>query len=174
MKTISATATGIVITYENTGNTLFVKYGESDFQDKPSRSERPRLKDIQNYNPVQQNMLNRIMKGVSFYSEKELSELPKNIVKSIASDHEKASFLLRKLKVNTYYHAENKLLNAIFPNVKLGDKIMDYYIGCNQVVALSFIELGIGMEAVVSNLIRNRFLPKNFNDLSLQELSKSL
>ena len=170
MKTITASAKGITITYQNTGNSSFIEY-EADVR---SSETSPLIDSAKTYNPVQQNMMNRVLKGLDYYSANDLKGIPRVVQKAIVADHSKATFAIRKLKVNRYYRMENKLLNAIFPNMKIGSRIIDYYVGCNQAVSKGFAELKIEIDEVVAALVSQRLLPKDFDSISIENTTLKL
>jgi len=172
MKTISASKNGITISYDNSDRSSFIKYEQTNSLQIENNLNLKRKRIL--YNPVQQSMMNRLMKGLTYYSEKELNAIPSEVRKLIDQDYEKAQFAIRKLKVNKYYYAENKLLNAIFPHIKLGSKIIDYYTGCADAINQSLNKLNISMEEVADSFIEHHLLPSDFKEFTPSYLSEKL
>lgn len=166
MKTVSASATGIMITYDKVGH----RKRKTDYQ-LYEHEQRRSINKIPVMNPLQEIMILRLEKGTNFYTQKELSDMPSDIVREIRVNDDTAKLAVRKLKVNTFFYAENRLLNNIFPNVHLGSKLTDYYVGCEGALRASFKTLKITKTILSKAFINCGLLPRNFLSITSQTLS---
>jgi len=118
-------------------------------------------------NEIQIPMYTRLMKK---YTESEMSFMKPWIKKALAEDYRKAQFLLRKMKFDKQYNAETKIVNAMFPHMKIGTKLIDYLYKNDLPKEVTLRSLHISQQEVVDEFIKNRLLPKNFYELTFTSL----
>lgn len=170
MKTISANATGIIVKYDRRRKSVYMRY---DTLLQPI-IETPNQPVSQSFNPLQEIMIMRTERGLNFYTRQELSHLPVDIQSEITRNDEKSKLALRKLKINTFYQAENRLLNVIFPHVNLGSKLTDYYVSCEEAVRMTTDQLRITKENIAKAFIDCGLLPRNFYAIKPETILLSL
>lgn len=173
-KIITCTERGIIIYYEKMNKSSFVPYENNNFiSNFSSRSSTYQSEDIQ-FNLLQQIMYDKLVKGTGYYTKSELNNLPEHLIKLIKVKHSKAQFLVRKLRVDSYFKAETKLLNAIFPWVNLGSKMNDYYEGADVPNTVTNYSLGITKKVMVNTFIEHKLLPTDFLNISVTQIQNSL
>jgi hypothetical protein len=170
--TVTATAQGI-ITYDNTGKQIIQRYAQT-YQAK-SHFKAPRVQatatDLEkiHLNMIQRQMFRRLMYGLKEYTPEQMATMSPSAVTNIVEDYKKAKRALHILKSKRYYQAETKLLSAIFPNMELGTKDFDWYLDVPKHVTLR--SLGISTKEVIDEFITRRLLPKNFYNLTPENVS---
>jgi hypothetical protein len=118
-------------------------------------------------NFLQEKMYNRLTKGIAYYTKEEISMLSYREIKQIEDNFEKSKFIIRKMKVDSYYKTINKLVCAIFSTYNIGSKMRDYY-KVNVPLNITLKSLGITKKDVVDNFIEHRLLPSDFYSLSVE------
>jgi len=177
-KSIHCNAKGILIYHENHQKSHFVPYAEEldqkYYQDKAARKSIVAEMEILHLNLVQSMMYDRLVRGMGYFSKPEIANMSQKMKSKIEAEHSKVQFLVRKLRVDAYYRAETKLLNAIFPHAKLGSKVSDYYMGADVPRHVTNQKLGISKKVMIETFIQNRLLPLNFFDITVEKTALSL
>jgi len=177
-KTIHCTAKGILIHHENHHKSHFVPYAEEldqkYYQDKAARKSIVAEMEMLHLNPVQSTMYERLVRGLGYFSKADVTNMPQKTKSKIEAEHSKAQFLVRKLRVDAYFKAETKLLNAIFPHANIGSKVSDYYNGADVPRHVTNQRLGITKKVMIETFIQNRLLPLNFFEISVESTALSL
>jgi hypothetical protein len=177
-KTIHCTAKGILIHHENHHKSHFVPYAEEldqkYYQDKAARKSIVAEMEMLHLNPVQSTMYERLVRGLGYFSKSDIANMPQKTKSKIEAEHSKAQFLVRKLRVDAYFKAETKLLNAIFPHANIGSKVSDYYNGADVPRHVTNQRLGITKKVMIETFIQNRLLPVNFFDITVESTALSL
>lgn len=162
-QTITATAQGI-ITYDNKGNQIVQRY-DATYQKKSHYKPKHVQKTADDFdkihlNLVQRQLFRRLMYGLKEYTPEQMATLSPSAITQIVEDYKKAKRALHVVKAKKYYHAETKLMNAIFPNMNIGSKDFDWYLDIPKNVTLR--SLGITTKEVIDEFITRKLLPKNF------------
>jgi hypothetical protein len=163
-KTITATAKGVAINYEDTGKSCFIPYEPNAYQEKEKQNYQKSVRFYE-MNTIQRNMYRRLLYGLGAYSQEEIKTMSPAIIFSINKDHHKAKQQINKLKYERMFGAVNKLLNVIFPHVKF-----DFYKDGQDVNFPTFKELKISTIDIVNTWIEGKLLPSNFHQLSEEQL----
>lgn len=166
---VTATAQGIV-TYDNNGNPIFERYStkfqaKSDYKPKHIQQTSTDLEKI-HLNMIQRQMFRRLMYGLKEYGPEQIACMSPSSISRIVEDYKKAKRALHILKAKKYYHAETKLLSAIFPHANLGQKDHDWFLELPKNVTLR--SLGISTKEVIDEFIKRKLLPRNFYQLTPQ------
>ena len=169
---ITETAQGI-ISYDKDGNQVIQRYDKtyqkkSDFKPKHILQTSQDLEKI-HLNIIQRQMFRRLMYGLKEYTPEQMAAMSPSVITNIVEDYKKAKRALHVLKAKRYYHAETKLLNAIFPNMEIGTKDFDWYLDVPKNVTLR--SLGISTKEVIDEFINRRLLPKNFYAVTPENVS---
>lgn len=128
--------------------------------------------EIDPYNSYQNYLYNRALRGLSIYSEKEVSEMEQKKKKKIEKDHKKVQKIINLLKQEVTNQLANDFFVRVFPNTEFTKSLVCHYgiVGDeNHVNNLSFKLLGITKPLLVARLIEKKMLPKNFNELIPKE-----
>lgn len=169
---ITATAQGLV-SYDNNGKVQMERYAKT-FQSKsdykPAHIQKTST-DLEKYhlNMVQRQMFRRLMYGLKEYAPEQIASLSPSTLSKIVEDYKKAKRALHIMKAKKYYHAETKLMNAIFPTFNIGSKDHDWFLELPKHVTLR--SLGISTKEVIDEFIRRKLLPKNFHSITIQNVS---
>lgn len=159
MKTITATAKGIAINYEDSNKSTFIYYEQTSAI----------IKEQNNYfemNAIQRSMFRRLMYGINAYSSEEIQTMTEIIKYSIKKDHTKAIEVVNKMKYEKYYGDYNKLLSAIFPKIKLS-----FYKDGQDFPTPSLKELKITTSDIINAWINEKLLPLNFYQITQESLT---
>ena len=103
------------------------------------------------------------------YTPEQIAAMSPSSISKVVEDYKKAKRALHVLKAKKYFHAETKLMNALFPNQNIGSKDFDWYLDLPKNVTLR--SLGIGTKQVIDEFISRKLLPKNFYSLSPENVS---
>jgi hypothetical protein len=171
----NASATGIRINHTS-GAYKFIQYDSSldlNYQEQREKlrfSKNPNgyQQDILALNAVQESMFLRLTKK---YDKEDLRCMPVNTRRKITKDYESAQFIIRKFILDEHYHLENKLINAMFPHVEIGSKISDYFFKTRIPTGVTLTSVGISKRQLISEFISKNLLPKDFFELSVENLS---
>jgi hypothetical protein len=185
----TATAQGVVLQGENSSS--FQRYQPSDKAGRrnyharvstQNKSVHASTRENLQLNQIQRSMYRRLMYGLSEYTPDMLAAMSLQSILQVNRQHEQAQQVLYKLKVDRYFQAENKLLNAIFarftkeraisrelsqPPLKgreIGTKRSDYLVKLPGTATLR--KLGINTREICQAFISARLLPRDFFTLS--------
>ncbi len=169
---ITATAQGLV-SYDSTGNVHMERYAKT-FQSKSDYKPKhiaQTSENIEKYhlNMIQRQMFRRLMYGLKEYTPEQIAALSPSSISKIVEDFKKAKRALHIMKAKKYYHAETKLFNAIFPSFNIGSKDHDWFLEIPKNVTLR--SLGISTKEVVDEFIKRKLLPKNFHNITIQNVT---
>jgi hypothetical protein len=165
---ITATAQGL-IAYDDKGYAKMIRYGKIQ---KTQRA--PHILKTQSeiekihLNLVQREMFRRLMYGLKEYTPEQVASFSPSTLTKIVEDYKKAKRALHVLKAKRFYYAETRLMSAIFPHAKIGEKDHDWYLELPKSVTLR--SLGISTKEVLDEFIKRRLLPKNFHDITLENI----
>lgn len=164
---VTATAQGI-ITYDNQGKQIVQRYEttyqlKSHFKPKHIQKTAEEVDKI-HLNMIQRQMFRRLMYGLKEYSPEQMASMSPSAITQIVEDYKKAKRALHVLKAKKFYHAETKLMNAIFPNMNIGSKDFDWFLDIPKNVTLR--SLGISTKQVIDEFISRKLLPKNFYSIT--------
>jgi hypothetical protein len=169
---ITATAQGL-LTYDKNGKPQLERYtqnfqSKSDYKPKHIAQTSTDLEKI-HLNMVQRQMFRRLMYGLKEYTPEQMSTLSPSAISKIVEDYKKAKRALHIMKAKKYYYAETKLMNAIFPTFNLGSKDHDWFLELPKTVTLR--SLGISTKEVIEEFVKRKLLPKNFFNITIQNVS---
>ncbi len=165
---ITATAQGI-ISYDKEGRQIVQRYDRT-YQSASSKNRTQRIQATMDevekihLNLVQRQMYRRLMYGLKEYTPEQISAMSPATISKIVEDYKKAKRALHVLKAKKYFHAETKLMNALFPNANIGSKDFDWYLDLPKSVTLR--SLSIGTKQVIDEFISRKLLPKNFYSIN--------
>ena len=168
---VTATAQGI-ITYDKDGKQIVQRY-DSTYQQKAtfkSKRVQQTATDIEkiHLNMIQRQMFRRLMYGLKEYTPEQRASMSPATITQIVSDYKKAKRALHILKAKRYYHAETKLMSAIYPSINIGTKDFDWYLDIPKNVTLR--SLGISTKEVIEDFISRKLLPKNFFSITCENV----
>ena len=170
---ITATAQGI-ISYDKDGRQIVQRYDRT-YQSASGKNRTERIMATMNevekihLNLIQRQMYRRLMYGLKEYTPEQIAAMSPSSISKVVEDYKKAKRALHVLKAKKYFHAETKLMNALFPNQTIGSKDFDWYLDLPKNVTLR--SLGIGTKQVIDEFISRKLLPKNFYSLSPENVS---
>lgn len=169
---ITATAQGLV-SYDSTGKVHMEHYAKT-FQSKSDYKPKhiaQTSQDLEKYhlNMIQRQMFRRLMYGLKEYTPEQVAAMSPFSISKIVEDYKKAKRALHILKAKKYYHAETKLMNAIFPTFNIGSKDHDWFLEIPKNVTLR--SLGISTKEVIDEFIKRKLLPKNFHQITVQNVN---
>lgn len=163
ISSMTATAQGIV-EFDNNGNAKLQRYDKS-YQAKSAHKPKHIADTAENIekiylNLIQRSMYRRLMYGIKEFAPEQVASMSPYILSKIVDDYKKAKQALHVLKAKKYFDAETKLINAIFPHVKVGDNDFDWFMDLPKSATLR--SLGISTKEVIEEFIKRRLLPQNF------------
>jgi hypothetical protein len=131
-------------------------------QIKPSRFEKDPYNSYQNF------LYNRALHGLSIYTPEELADMTALKKKRITKTYKKTQKILNILKQERTNTIANDIFLYFFPKMEITNCLVDYYGvsgDTNHVNTLTFKDLKIKKANIISTLIQNNILPKNFTTL---------
>jgi hypothetical protein len=124
------------------------------------------------YNEHQNFLYNRALYGLSIYSPEEVVIMAPEKRKRIIQMHKKTQKILNLWKQEIVNVLANKLFTDVFPDMEITKCLVDFY-GTNgdpeYINNMSFKSLKVSKEQIICYLIKNKILPKNFNELNQQQ-----
>lgn len=167
ISSMTATAQGIV-EFDNKGNAKLQRYDKT-YQAKSAHKPKHIAETSENIekiylNLIQRQMYRRLMYGLKEYAPEQIAIMSPSILSKIVEDYKKAKQVLHIMKAKKYFEAETKLINAIFPHVKVGDNDFDWFMELPKSVTLR--SMGISTKQVIEEFIKRRLLPSNFFTLT--------
>jgi hypothetical protein len=118
-------------------------------------------------NSVQREMFRRLMYGVKEYTPEQIKAMTPSTLAKVVTDYEKASRILHIMKAKIYYKAETKMVKAIFPHAKIGERDYDWMMELPKNVTLK--KLNISTLEIIEEFIKRKLLPKNFLSITTSE-----
>lgn len=170
-KTISANANGIVILYSQPYKKKFVKY-ENEYVKNIQINGTAKYQKIiieKVFNDKQKDLYLKSILGFNAYSKEELTAMSENKKHSISIQYAKTKRILNKWKQEILYKGLDDLLLFLFPNspvIKQMANTTGYLKEYDKKDDISFEELGISKDQIVSKLMDYGILPKNFYELA--------
>lgn len=127
------------------------------------------------YTRYQNFLYQRALYGLKVYTEEELIVMNKQKRKRIQSVHQRAQQVINLWK-QTKLITFGKVIFSMFPNSKLAKDILATYNEPDPtfVCTISFKDLGITKEDIITKFLETGLLPRNFHALSDEELTKTL
>jgi hypothetical protein len=117
------------------------------------------------YNKIQNFIYKRTICGLSIYNKKEIAEMTKLERKEIATTHKKAQKEINILKQKILIKKTNKFFD-LFPNSLLAKSILNNSdVNITFKYRVSFNELNLNKDQIVSMLHKKHILPENFYDI---------
>jgi len=111
-------------------------------------------------------MYRRLMYGLKEYTPEQVASFSPSTLSRIVADYKKAKQYLHILKAKKLFGPETKIINAIFPHAKIGEKDFDWFIDLPKSATLR--NLGISTREVIDEFVRRKLLPKNFFSLETE------
>lgn len=167
-KAVSAKPYGVIISYTDSRKHHNLYYEPSILTNKQlyNAEQIQSLKD-QYYNSKKFTLLSQALYGYRTYTKAELNEMSQEQLDSIKLFYNKAQKVINRLKNEKMQVKLNSFLTKIFFKSTLAKQIANFnaheelYYKNN----MSFHELGISMDQVVSRLIKANVLPRNYHSL---------
>jgi hypothetical protein len=169
-KTISANASGIIISYSEPYKKKFVKY-ENEYVKNIQVNGTAKYQKIiieKVFNDKQKELFLKTVLGFNAYSKEEISQMSENKKQSIAIQYTKTKRILNKWKQEILFKGVDDLLLFLFPKspiVKDMANTTGYLKEYDKKDEITFKELGISKDQIVSKLMNYGILPKNFYEL---------
>jgi hypothetical protein len=124
------------------------------------------------YHNTHQNFLyNRAIYGLSIYTPDEVVIMPPDKRKRILQIHKKTQKILNLWKQEIVNILANKLFTDVFPGMEITKSLTKFGTDGDPeyINNMSFKMLKISKEQIISKLIENKILPKNFNELNKED-----
>ena len=129
--------------------------------------------DTDGYNQYQNYLYKRALHGLSAMNEKELATMCSKKKQRIINVYKRAQNVLNIFKQKVAIKYTNDIFKSLFPNSNLTKEIVSFdYTDEKFKNTLTFKDLNIGKDQIISIFIAEGVLPKNF--LSLKEAPISL
>lgn len=117
------------------------------------------------YNKIQNFIYKRTICGLSIYDKKEIAAMTKDERKEISNTHKKAQKEINILKQKILIEKSNKFFE-LFPNSPLAKSILNNSeVDITFKYRISFEDLNLNKEQIVSMLHKKHILPENFYDI---------
>jgi hypothetical protein len=162
-KTVSVSATGMVIAFTDTNKHHFVKF---DKPLKPVRKKYNEETDTPVFNERQQKMYLEALYGLSVHPEELVNRMPKNVMMRIITRCEIVQRVINRWKQEIVNEKVDGFLLRLFPKspiVKAMVEIKGY--DDNVKCKLSFKDLQLDQYKIAKKLVEEKLLPKNFFNL---------
>lgn len=121
------------------------------------------------FNNYQNFLYKRALFGLSVYSPEELSAMHKDKKKRIIKVHQHAQNVLNLWKQELVNGFVNKIFQSLFHHSTLAKDIVDKFgndVDDSYISKVDFKSIGIDKQQIVSKLIQEKILPKNFYELA--------
>ncbi|MFO0453024.1 MAG: hypothetical protein ACK52I_30925 [Pseudomonadota bacterium] len=170
-KTISANANGIVISYSKPYKKKFVKY-ESEYVKNVQIHGTVKYQKLQvetTFNDKQKDLYLKTILGFNAYSKEELTQMSENKKQLIAIQYTKTKRILNKWKQEILFKGLDDLLLFLFPKSPIIKDMVNttgYLKEYDKADNITFEEIGISKNQIVSKLMSYGILPKNFYELT--------
>lgn len=166
--TITANSQGIVV-HDKDGKLNLQKYADtyqskSEFKNKKVQETADRI----HLNFVQRQMYRRLMYGLNEYSPEQIAAMTPSVISKVVNDYQRASRTLHVMKAKIFYKKETDLVRSIFPHAKIGEKDYDWLMELPKSATLK--RLGIGTKEIIDEFIKRKLLPKNFLQISPENI----
>jgi len=171
-KTISASATGVLICYADSQKHQWMYY---DNKTNPNNKHYPakgvskyQQLEFKSFNKTQQQLYNQVVYGLSSYSESELAELSPAKKRKITDLFNKTQILLNLWKQEIINESVNSFLSKMFPNSRVVKDLAEMKDVDNKIKnKMSFKELKITRVMIATRLVEAKILPVNFFNLGV-------
>jgi len=167
-KTISCNSNGMVISYGDVNKHQFVRYQTPKYVEKIQIEGTVKYQTIESdFNPVQEDLYQKIVYGFNAYTKKELDSLSKSKKFKISVDYTKARRILNRWKQEIVDESVNMLFLKMFPKSPITKQITSVKgYDDNLQVNISFKDLGVSKHKIAAKLIEFGILPNNFYQLN--------
>lgn len=121
------------------------------------------------FNSYQNFLYKRALFGLSVYSPEELSAMHKDKKKRIIKVHLHAQKVLNLWKQELVNGFVNRIFQSLFHHSNLAKDIVDKFgndVDDSYISKVDFKSIGIDKQQIVSKLIQEKILPKNFYELA--------
>jgi hypothetical protein len=163
-KTISASSTGIVVSFKDVNKHKFQPY-ESRYTRRIQTAGTPRRMETEQpyFNKVQQRLYAEVVYGLSYFQDEQLKSMSRSKKLRILARYNKAQRLLNRYKQQIVSHTVDAFLLELFPNSPI-TKIMVDTQGYSKEVKtpFTFKELGMTQQHIAEKLVEASLLPKSF------------
>jgi len=170
-KTVSCNSNGIVISYGDANKHQFMKY------ETPAHVKKIQLHGTVKYqkieeefklNPKQKDLYSKLVYGFKAYTKEEIAVMSERKKMNITMTYTKTQRILRNWKQDLTFSFIDRLLVTLFPKspvVKTMCSTTGHLNDVSKEDEISFKDLGIKQEQIVSKLMEFGLLPKNFYEL---------
>jgi len=166
-KTVSASSKGVIISFRDVNKHKFIVYESKGLERTQTSHKTTQELDTPVFNKLQQTMYAEVVYGLSFYSTKDVDQMPKHKKQTILSRYAKAQRILNRWKQEIVFEKVDSFLLAFFPNSPITKALVDTKGYDRQTREThSFKELGLSQTDVARKLIEVNLLPKNFFELA--------
>lgn len=122
------------------------------------------------YNKVQNFLYNRALYGLNMYSKEEIAELSKPQKVRILKIQRKTQKVLNLWKQEITNGIANEIFIRLFPDMEITKCLVNFY-GIEgderHINMISFKDLNINKEHIITKLITSKVLPKHFRELKI-------
>lgn len=132
------------------------------------KNEKPTVMQYETdgYSQYQNYLYKRALYGLSALSEQELDKMCSKKRQRVINVYKKAQIVLNKFKQQVTIQYSNFIFKTLFPNSPVTNLLLsDTEVDENFKNTLSFKDLGINKEQIISIFITEGILPKNFLSL---------
>lgn len=145
---------------------------EIEFHGKISKARRPSRYEQDPYNEYQNFLYNRALSGLASYSKEEVEVMHWEKKKRIVKVHIKAQTVINIWKQEIVNVLSNYLFTTIFPDSPITKELTGKFGNVtdeNYINKMSFKLLKITKPMIIERFIQEGVLPKNFNELTLEQ-----
>lgn len=171
-KTVSCNSNGIVISYGDANKHQFMRY------ETPSHIKKIQLEGTVKYqkiqeefklSPKQKDLYSKVVYGFKAYTKEEVANMSERAKINVTVTYTKAQRILRNWKQDLTFSFIDKLMMSLFPKSPIVKAMCDttgHIDDVSKEDEISFKDLGIKQEQIISKLIQFSLLPKNFYELT--------
>ena len=163
-KTVSASATGMVISFTDSNKHQFVRF---DKPTKPVYRKRYQETEAPVFNNKQQKMYLEALYGLSVYPQEMVNKMPRNVVMRIITRYEIVQKVINRWKQEIVNQRVDRLLLNLFPKSPIVKAMVDVK-GYDDTIKtrVSFKDLGVDEYRIARKLVDEKLLPQNFFNLA--------
>lgn len=161
-KVISANPNGILVSYNDSSKTSFVKY---EVVNKIQVSGTAKYQNMmKHFTPLQKELYQKVVYGFKAYTPQQIAEMSEKTKIDITIVYTKAKRILTKWKQEIIFSHVNTILATLFPKSKMVKQMIETngYVEEEKENYISFKQLGITSDKIAEKLIEFGLLPKNF------------
>lgn len=170
-KTISASATGIVISFADANKHQFMNY-ENSYVKKVQLEGTVKYQEIESqpkFSIKQKELYSKVLYGFKAYTKEEIETMTERKKSNVTILYAKVQRLLSNWKQDLTYNFIDSLLLNIFPNSPVVKQMANTSGRLHEISKeddISLKDLGITQTMIINKLIENNLLPTDFYQLT--------